>query len=390
MKILYAIEGLGSGGTERSLCELLPRLRFAGIEAEVVCLKRSEGYREEVVRSGFPVHELRSSGWLGRIAELRDRIRRYEPEILHTMLFRTDLIGRIAAAGTGVVVLGSLVSTPYDRVRYQDPDLPSWRLRRAQFLDSVTARWLGGSFHAVSHATKASAVRDLGLSPERISVVERGRDSERLGRRSASRRLAARMHLGLSDDDEVLVNVGRHVYPKAQLDLLSAFGTLARKRTRVKLLIAGREGALTRDLQEAVRAADLGGRVRLLGHRDDVPEILSAADVFVFPSVYEGLPGAVLEAMALELPVVASDIPPVREVVEPDQSALLVPTRSPRLLADAIARVLDSPERATSLGRRGRKIFEERFTLERSVRGLLSLYESLVVGRDHRAPTQKP
>ena len=118
-------------------------------------------------------------------------------------------------------------------------------------------------------------------------------------------------------------------------------------------------------------------RVRFLGHRSDVPELLAAADLFVFPSLFEGLPGAVIEAMALALPVVAADIPAVREVVEPGGSAVLVPTRDSAALAEALGSLLEDAERRESFGRRGREIFEERFTLAQSAEKMISFYRGL-------------
>ena len=371
MRVLYAIEGLGTGGTERSLAEMLPPLTAAGVEPEVVCLFRREGCHAAVEAAGAPVTVLDAHGWTGRLRELRRHLGERQPDLVHTMLFRTDLLGRLAAAGTGVPVLGSLVGTPYAPTRLRDPRIDPRRLGLARRADSWTARRLCRHFHAVSRTVAEAAVRDLGLPPERITVVPRGRDPRRLGSPSPRRRARSRERLGLGDDERVVVTAGRHEFQKGQLDLVEAIARLA-DRGRTLLLIAGREGTLTPELRSA--AAPLGDRVRLLGHRDDLPEILAAADLFAFPSLYEGMPGAVIEAMALGLPVVASDIPPVREVVEPGVSALLVPPGEPGSLAAAIDAMLADRERASAAGRRGREIFEGRFTLERSVRGMLDLY----------------
>jgi glycosyltransferase involved in cell wall biosynthesis len=116
----------------------------------------------------------------------------------------------------------------------------------------------------------------------------------------------------------------------------------------------------------------------LLGHRDDIPEILAAADLFVFPSLYEGLPGAVMEAMALGLPVVASDIAPIQEVVEQGRNALLVPPESSASLATAIERLLGDTQTAAAFGQRSRAIFEERFTLDQCMARRVALYYAIL------------
>ncbi|MBC6948430.1 glycosyltransferase family 1 protein, partial [candidate division KSB1 bacterium] len=223
-----------------------------------------------------------------------------------------------------------------------------------------------------------AAVSSLRLSPERITVVERGRDPNRLGLPDAERRLQARQRLQLAEQDEVIVNVGSHEYQKGQKYLLEAFAALSSAHPRLVLLVAGRHGNLTSELENLKNHLGLNGQVRFLGHRQDVAEILAAADLFVFPSLYEGLPGAVLEAMALGLPIVASDIAPVREVVEENRNAVLVPPASSSGLAEAIAKLLADRGKALAYGRHSRKIFETRFTLQQSASRMIELYHQVV------------
>jgi len=138
------------------------------------------------------------------------------------------------------------------------------------------------------------------------------------------------------------------------------------------------EDAATELAREVV--AGLGSPVELLGHREDVPEILAAADVFAFPSLWEGLGGALIEAMALGLPIVASDVPAIREVVDEGANARLVPPADPPALAEALARLLGDARLRSSYGERSREIFLERFTLERSAEAMLALYQRVVAG----------
>jgi glycosyltransferase involved in cell wall biosynthesis len=118
--------------------------------------------------------------------------------------------------------------------------------------------------------------------------------------------------------------------------------------------------------------------VRFLGHRKDVPEVLAAGDVFVFPSLYEGFGGALLEAMALGLPIVASDIPAVREVVDDGANAILVPPGDAPALASAIDGLLDDTGRRQAFGARGRTMFCERFVLDRVAEQMLAFYAATV------------
>jgi len=380
MKVLFVVDGLWVGGTERSIVELLPHLEAAGISSTVACFRSRAG---EGVEEHVPPERLRlleARGLAGRVGALRRLLRELRPAIVHSALFDANLATRLGAAGVPVVVLNSLVNTPYEPARLADPRLSRWRVRLAQLADTVSGRLLADHFHAVSHAAADAAVRAQWLPRGRITVVERGRDPGRLGVPSPARRRAARERLGLGEATPVLVNVGRHEYQKGQGHLLRAIARLAGRDPAPVALIAGRTGTSTRELEALHRELALGERVRFLGHRDDVPEILAAADLFVFPSLFEGFPGAVVEAMALGLPIVAADVPPVREAVEPGGNALLVPPADDAALSEAIGRLLDRPDEMAALGARSRAIFGERLTLATSAPRMIALYRRLAGG----------
>ena len=376
LKILFVIDGLWVGGTERSLADMLPYLVKSDIDPLIACLRRcgDEGVENEVLRRGFNVHFLSGKNLFAKAQNLRKLIQGTKPHIVHTALTNANLTGRIAAMGLPVAVISSLINTPYAAVRLKDPKIDARKLRVVQMFDGWTSRNLTTHFHAVSQAAKAAAINDLRVSAERITVVERGRDTARLGKSSTERRKQARLRLGLQSDDQVMVNVGRQDYQKGQKYLLEAMATLVEKRPNLVLLIAGRSGNVSPDLMELKAQLHLDGQVRFLGHRDDVPEILAAADLFVFPSLFEGLPGAVIEAMALGLPVVASDIAPVREVVEENDNAILVAPASSSELAKAVATLLDDRDKAAAFGKQSRRIFEARFTLQQSTARMIELY----------------
>lgn len=374
LRVLYVIEGLGTGGAERSLAEMLPRLIALGIEPEVACFfRREEGVEAEVVASGIPVHLISAGGRAGRLRSLRRLVSALRPDVVHTTLFEADVLGRLACAGLEVPVLSSLVNTSYLPGRLHDPDVRRWRLEAARIVDGLTARHLPTHFHALTNAVKDASVRALGIPPRRITVIPRGRDPARLGCPDPDRRRRARVALGIQQDTPVLVNVGRQEFQKGHHVLLRAAARLSTRRP-VAVLVAGRTGKATTGLRALQRDLGLAGTVRFLGHRDDVPEVLAAADVFVFPSLYEGLGGAVLEAMALGIPVVASDLPVLREVVQPGRTGLLVPPGDPVALAQAVDGLLDRPARAAALGQRARKVFQTHFTLDPVVSRMAELY----------------
>lgn len=388
LKVLFVINGLGTGGAQRSLAEMLPGLLSRGISPMVVPLSRRQEGVEADVRRLVEVQFLRSRRLAARALELRRIISRFHPDLIHTTISDSDFAGRLAALGTAVPVLTSLVNTPYVASRLKDPNVRPLRLAAARLFDRATSR-LTTHFHAITHAVKADAVQTLGIRPERITVIQRARDPARLGERTPARRAAARARLGLGQKDLIVINVARQEFQKGQRYLLDAFADVVAKHPDALLLIAGRAGLATADLKARAARSPAAPRIRFLGHRDDAPELLAAADVFAFPSLYEGLGGALIEAMALGLPIVASDIPAIREVVEVDGNAVLVPPADDVHLAAAIASLLADRQRREAYGRRSRSIFESRFGLEQSTAAMVRLYER-VVGRQARLEPSAP
>jgi glycosyltransferase involved in cell wall biosynthesis len=176
----------------------------------------------------------------------------------------------------------------------------------------------------------------------------------------------------------VIINVGRQEYQKGQQDLIAAVALLAPQRPKLVVLIVGRKGNATEVLKESVNVRGLTDVITFLGHREDVGDLLAAADVFVFPSLFEGLGGAVIEAEALGLPVVASDLPVLREVVEDEQNGILTPAEDPAALAAAIERLLEDDRERALFGERSIEIFNERFTLDLVQERMGRFYDDLV------------
>jgi len=385
--VLYVIDSLGTGGSERSLAELLGPMAREGIRPVIAALsRRPHGVERQVLEAGFDVRFISATTRLGRIRAVRALLASERPDIVHTTLFNSDLAGRVAAMGRRIPVVTSLVNTSYDPVRLRDPNVRATRLRLVRMVDGWTARHLTAHFHAVSKGVKDAAVRDLSIPAERITVIERGRDPRRLAVPDPVQRERARKRLGLSLDDEVVVSVGRQEFQKGQRYLIEAMAELSRLRPNAVLLIVGRRGHASEELERLCREKELGDAVRFLGFIEDVSEVLSAADVFVLPSLYEGLPGALIEAMATGLPIVAADIDATREVLEPGRNAILVPSASASHLAGAILRLLGEEETRRGFGLRSRSIFEDRFTLDGSVRDMVAMYDRVVAGTGRKVP----
>ena len=170
-----------------------------------------------------------------------------------------------------------------------------------------------------------------------------------------------RSDLGLPEEAVVVITVARLVWFKAVDQLIEAAALLDRPADKVRFVIVG-DGDKRTMLESRIRERGLEGRVHLLGPRLDVPRLLALSDIFALPSVSEGMPISILEAMAYELPVVATNVDGNPELIVEGETGHMVPARSPARLAEALAPLLDDGERRAALGRRGRKRVECHFT----------------------------
>jgi len=386
MHVFYLIDSLVPGGAEQSLAALAPHYGAAGLQLDVAYLHDRPGVQAELRAAGAELFCLGSGrDRLRSIRLARRLIEERSPDLIHTTLFEADVAGRTAGWLSRVPIVSSLVNVEYGRQQRSDPRLKAWKLRAAQTVDAATARAVR-RFHAVSGYVAAIMARRLLLPRDRIDVVPRGRDAGRLGQRTPGRRAAARRALGVDAQTPLVLAVARHEYQKGLDILIEAFPRVLRKVPEARLLVAGREGGHTQALRDAIARLRMHDAVLLLGPRNDVPDLLCGADVFVAPSRWEGLPGAVLEAMALETPIVASHIPSVLEAIGEDSAALLVPAGVPEALGDEVTIALLDPSAAAERARRGRARFLERFTLEAVAAGMVSFYERALTRRRFGIP----
>jgi glycosyltransferase involved in cell wall biosynthesis len=374
LHLLYVIDSLVPAGAERSLSDMAPHLVGAGVTLDVAFLQDRPGLHRELEASGATLHPIAGSGgrlgWIGRARRLIGNLR---PDLVHTTLFEADIAGRVAGRLAGVPVVSSLVNVAYGPEQLQDRRLVPWRVRAARFLDAATARGVR-RFHALTQHVAAVMGRRLRIPADRIDVIPRGRDPGTLGTRNDERRDRVRGALGVGPHEPIVLAAGRHEYQKGLDVLLQAVPAILQAVPGTRLLVAGREGNKTPMLRAMAERSGLGPAVRFLGVRSDVPDLMCAADAFVFPSRWEGLGGVVIEAMALEAPIVASDLPAIREIVG-HEGARLVPSGDPNALAAALIEALTDRREASARARTARIRFLERYTIDRVAHQMLAFYD---------------
>jgi glycosyltransferase involved in cell wall biosynthesis len=272
------------------------------------------------------------------VLELARALREGGYDLVHTHLFHADIIGGFAARLAGIPhVLKSL------------HNMGTWKKRH----HLVAERLLAGRADRViccSHHLAEAAIRQERLDPARVVTIYHGVDVARF--RPEIDRRAYRESLGLDPTARVVGTVGRLIKEKGHRYLLEAVPAIRAAHPNAQFLIVG-EGPLKAEMEGWIRAQGLDAVVKLAGARGDIPELLSVMDVFAFPSLLEGLGIAVLEAMAARIPVVASDIRPLSEIVRHGENGLLIEPKNVAALASAVTGLLTDhalAERLTAQG----------------------------------------
>ncbi|MGL5096666.1 MAG: glycosyltransferase, partial [Planctomycetia bacterium] len=336
--IAFGITDLDVGGAERTLVELVRRLDRNRWSPSVVCLQPCTPPRgrfaADLTAVGVPVLSLEVNragdlprSLVGWTRELRNR----RPVLLQTFLFHANLLGRLAALAAGVshVVTGV-------RVAERRQGAARWRGVVDALLDPLTDCHV-----CVSEAVRSFTHRTTGVPCRRLPVIGNGVDTARADAATA----VDRALLGATAAQTALVVLGRLDPQKGVATLLAALAELARRRPTarddVRVTFVG-DGPLRASLAAAAETAGVGPMVRDVGWRAEPFAWLKAADGLVLASHWEGMPNAVLEAMAAGKPVVATDVEGVRELVDPDKTGWLAAPRDPHSLADALERFLDA------------------------------------------------
>lgn len=379
IRVLHLIEDLGPGGAERLLYLNLSRIDRERFNGTVCCLYARALYWQRPIRElGYPVAflgmtSLRQAGQ--GLVRLMRLLNDSPVDLIHTHLYGANLLGRVAGFLKGIPVVSSLHSPDYEPVLLKDnPALTGRKLAVLRWLDSVTCRLAKPTFVAVSHYIKEVAVRDLNLSPDRVKVIYNSVD---LGafQPQAGGQEPLRAGLGLGLDEVIVLCIARFDPLKGVRYLIEAVPVLAHRIPNVTVLIVGDGSTAAReDLKQLAGRLGVASRVRFLGVQQDVRPYLQLCDVFVLPSLAEGLGLALVEAMAMERACVACRVAAIPEVVVDGVSGLLAEPADGPALAGAIARLLEDRDLRQKMGKEGRRIAEQRFSLGRNILDLESTY----------------
>jgi glycosyltransferase involved in cell wall biosynthesis len=364
VRVVYLAHTLAVGGAEEMLLNLV-RYLPPQFERAVVCIDRPGPIGAEIEKTGVEFHSLGLQPGLRRPADLlrlQQFLHTLEPTIVHTFLLTASLYGRFAAMLARVpVVIGTEVNI----------------YERKQWLHRIAERWLMHGTDAV--IASAGSVRDfyveqIGADPAKVPVIYNAVDWSQL--HATTGRSELRAQLGIPDAAPAAAIIARLTEQKAHRVLFDALASRDDLRD-LHVIVVG-DGELRDALTQQVERLGLAARVHFVGARRDLGNILGAVDMFLMPSLWEGLPLSLVLAMGAGLPVVASRVAGIPEVVEHGVTGILVRPGETADLADAIARLVREPALRRSLGDAGRDFVRPRFGADGYIASITALYERLV------------
>ncbi|MEW6607572.1 MAG: glycosyltransferase [bacterium] len=370
MKILHMIGSLKYGGAESLIASLLPSLKERGLELVLVSLTSSLDLRENIDVSGIKIFDL---GFVGNIYSLKEIcstsrkfgeiLRREEPDIIHTHLFMPDIIARISSPLNSRLVTTLHTSDPW----WQEKG----RLRSIvkTGLDSISGKFRKVRYIAVSEYVQNYARQYLRINEGNIRTIYNGIQIENY---------ASKLEYSHKDIPRI-IQVGNFYRHKGHEESLRALKHIKEEYGNAILNLAG-DGPERKSLEEIAAKLGLAENIKFLGIRNDIPKLLKEADIFWMPSKWEGMPLACIEAMACGLPVVASNVGGLPEIVSEGLTGYLIDKDSSEELAEKTITLLDNIEIARRFGINGRKRVESRFTMERMATAYENSYQDIMKG----------
>jgi len=380
LRILHFVSTFAPKTDTKWLLQIARHLNPARFQLTAACMYGGGSIAGRLAELGVSTHNLGVPGnWdLRAVERARRLIEEVGADVVHTHLLRADLMGGAAARWADVPVV---VSTAYAVGQFRRA-FP----RRADVLLDAACRMLPTHLLAVSDAVRRDCLERLGFSPAQVRVIRTGIDPPPPIDAAACEQ--ARRELEIEPSDRCVLAVARLSYEKGIDDLIDAAAEVGHGVENVKFVVLG-DGPERPALQERIDALGLKRSFRLAGFRDDVWPYLAAADVFCLPSKMEGMPNALLEAMASACPIVATAVGGVPEAIEDGQCGLLAPPGAPAGLAAAIGRLLSDADLAGRLGKAARAVVDERFLARHVVAQYAEWYESLIMeSRGAPSPAQ--
>ena len=367
--ILQIVHSLKIGGSEKLALSIASELDDSRFQTAVCALDLSGDLVKDFKERHIPQHVLHRNGVeFATFRKIYSLLKLHEVDIVHThnfaQLFHALLPAKVAGA--------KIIHTEHSYYNY----LPRNIDRRIRNFDRRMIRpllYLCERFTVVSEEIADFFIHKIGISKGSISVIPNGIDVGKFDIKLDN----ARMRLGLQEDDIVIGTVGRLEEEKDHRTLLNAFKYAENSYPNCKLLIVG-DGTKRKELEDHSCELQIYDKVKFLGNRSDIPELLSAMDIFVLTSIREGLPLSALEAMAARKPVVATDVGGLKHIVKDGVSGFLVSKQDDIAIGDALIHLIKDSGLQKNMGDKGHDIAEGSFGIKKMIREYEDIYRSMI------------
>lgn len=370
MNILHLIENLEIGGAQTRLINDLKYLDRRKFNSIVCSLVPGGRLKLEIEELGIKVYSLGGVFRFRNFSKLFNIIKQNNIDVIHTQLFFADLYGRFAVQ---LLRAPFIVTTIQSSVYEPNSLLYSYKRK---IIDSFSGRLCNDKFIVVSNFVKNSVIQYLKFDPKVIDVIPNYIDFSALNSLKDESVSTIRKELGIKAEELVFITVGRLNPAKGINYLLEAFYNLCKKYKLIKLVIVG-DGFLREKLEGLSCSYDISDKVIFLGERGDVKELLHASDIFVFPTLSEGLPLSLLEAMAVGKLCIVSDIGPIKEIIKDGERGVLFRAKDSNDMERAMGEVINARGRFKQMAESGRHFVRNKYDVKVNVERLESLYLSL-------------
>lgn len=373
-RILFAIGSLGQGGTESQLCLLVRELTQRGWLCELFALEAQGALRKDFEDIGIPIHDggiTSDAGLPCKCFSLARSFLRFlritaatKPDVLHAFLPLINFMGALTGRVTGtpkVITSRRALGVHQDRHPYWKP---------VDRLSNALSHRVVVNSQAVGYDTIA---RDH-INAKKLVLIHNGVQAARFVRPRRTRE-DMRTALGLGVQDLGMVMVANLIPYKGHADLLHALPKAVDGKTDVRVFFVGEDRGIQGKLHKIAVEHQIAEQVHFLGLRNDIPDILSAMDLFVMASHEEGFSNALLEAMAAGLPIVATDVGGNREALDDGSMGILVPPKAPEALAEALSLMIANRNMRDRMAARAREHVTERYSIDRMVQSFIQLYK---------------
>ncbi len=389
LHVVHLIEALGPGGAERLLYTNLKNFDPARVRSTVFTVySRADHWLEPIRELGVPVFSLDCEGPRSlpkAIKKFSGWLRSNRPDVIHSHLWAANVVARVSGRLAGVPVVSSVHNPDHEDAAWSDGANVSLTKRRiAKGIDRWTARVGNERLIAVSEYVRQSANRHLKFSLNEIDLLYNPIDTDALANGRAKTRGQLLSEIGLPADAIVLLNVGRVAPQKGLIYALRALPRIIEAYPQAHLLSVGATSDpawLEQLKREAIRAG-VADHFHIIGPRHDVTDFLHSCDVFVFPSLYEGLGIALIEAMAAGCACLATTVGPISEFMEDGRTGVLVPPAEPEAIAAAICDLLANPNRRAHLAENAQQTALARFQPQVAADRLTQIYERVAKARN--------